>query len=140
MATTTVFFDDPFWVAVLELRHDGHVHAVRQVFGAEPTDAELYQYLLREGTALFTRAEQAASVPDGQVVARPVRNPKRLAREAARAAGLARPTTAAQEAMRRDLEVRGQAAAKAVQEQRERDAEKRRQARRAKSRARRRGQ
>jgi hypothetical protein len=47
MATMTVFFDDPFWVAVLELQYNGRVRAARQVFGAEPTDAELYQYRVR---------------------------------------------------------------------------------------------
>jgi hypothetical protein len=62
MATMTVFFDDPFWVAVLELHHDGRVRAARQVFGAEPTDAEIYQYLLRYGSALLVRVERSAAV------------------------------------------------------------------------------
>ncbi|MBT8224580.1 MAG: DUF2992 family protein, partial [Dactylosporangium sp.] len=57
----TVFFDDPFWVGVLELDDGRHVRAVRQVFGAEPTGAELYQYLLRHGVGLLARAERAAS-------------------------------------------------------------------------------
>jgi hypothetical protein len=85
MATMTVFFDNPFWVAVLELHHDGRVHAARQVFGAEPTDAELYQYLLLHGSALLARVERSAPGKDRPLPG-PVRNPKRLARDAARAA------------------------------------------------------
>jgi hypothetical protein len=110
MATMTVFFDGSFWVAVLEVRNGGCVRAVRQVFGAEPTDAELYQYLLIRGVALLARVEQAATVSGEWPPPADTRNPKRLAREAARAAGQSRPSTAAQEAVRRDVELRRQAA------------------------------
>jgi len=139
MATMTVFFDDPFWVAVLELHDGGRVRAARQVFGAEPSDAELYQYLLRHGTALLMRAERSAAVNDDRPAVVPTRNPKRLAREAARAAHVSRPSTAAQEAVRKDIELRKQASAKRGRAQREEHAEHRRQVRRAKSRARHRG-
>jgi hypothetical protein len=139
MATMTVFFDDPFWVAVLELRHGGSVRAVRHVFGAEPTDAELYDFLLCHGTALLARVERAAAVTDDQPVPVAIRNPKRLARDAARAAREARPSTAAQAAVKKDLELRGQEAALRGREHREEHAEHRRQARRAKARARHRG-
>lgn len=154
MATMTVFFDHPFWVGVLEL-HDGRrVRAVRQVFGAEPTDAELYQFLLHRGTELLVRAERAAPASHPSDQRKPVPdhgndrgndrgsgrgNPKRLAREAARAAREPRPSTAAQEAMRIDLERRAQVARQRGREQREAAAEQRRAARRAKARARHRG-
>ena len=63
MPTMTVFFDKPFWVAVLE-HHDGAgcVRAVRHVFGSEPTDPELYEFLLRHGVELLRRAESATPV------------------------------------------------------------------------------
>jgi hypothetical protein len=139
MAMMTVFFDDPFWVAVLELRDDGRVRAARHVFGAEPTDAELYQFLLRHGGALLSRAARGSAVAEGQPGPAPVRNPKRRAREAARAAALPRPSTAAQDAVRQDLELRKKAAAQQGRERREEHAEHRREVRRARSRARRRG-
>jgi hypothetical protein len=76
MATMTVFFDDPFWVAVLELHQDGRVRAVRHVFGAEATDIEPYHYLLCHGGALLARVEQCAAVPDHQPAPSVIRNPK----------------------------------------------------------------
>ncbi|NJC74239.1 YjdF family protein [Planosporangium thailandense] len=139
METMTVYFGDPFWIAVLEQRHDGRVRAVRQVFGAEPTDAELYQYLLCHRTALLVRVERAAAVADDAPAPAPIRNPKRLARDAARAARRSRPTTAAQEAVKKDLELRVQTADQRGRQRREEHAERRRQVRRAKSRVRHRG-
>jgi hypothetical protein len=134
-----VFFDDPFWVAVLELHDGGQVRATRQVFGAEPTDAELYQYLLRHGTTLLVRAEHGLAVDGDGATSVPARNPKRLARDAARAAELSRPSTAAQEAVRKEFELRKHVAAERSREDREAQAEHRREVRRAKSRARHRG-
>jgi hypothetical protein len=139
MVTMTVFFHDPFWVAVLELHYHGHVKAVRHVFGAEPTDAELYEYLLRHGVALLVRAERGSVVTEGGPAPAAIRNPKRQAREAARAAALPRPSTAAQEAVRKDLELRKKAAAQGGRDRRDEHAEHRRESRRAKSRARHRG-
>lgn len=139
MATMTVYFDAPFWVAVLELHDAGRVRAARHVFGAEPTDAELYQFLLRHGTALLVRAGQSAAVNDDRSVPAPTRNPKRLARDAARAAQLSRPSTVAQEAVRKEVELRKHASAARSREHRDEHAEHRRQVRRDKSRARHRG-
>lgn len=139
MATMTIYFDDPFWVAVLEVPTAGRVRAVRHVFGAEPTNAELYQFLLRHGVALFARAERSTAVPDDRSALTPARNPKRLAREAARAAREPRPSTMAQQAIKADLEGRARAAQRRSHEQREEQAEYRRQVRREKSRARHRG-
>lgn len=42
----TVFFDDPFWVGLFELKFpDGKCLAARHVFGAEPADAGVYLFL-----------------------------------------------------------------------------------------------
>ncbi|GAA2910095.1 hypothetical protein Acy02nite_49110 [Actinoplanes cyaneus] len=64
MGTMTVFYDDPFWVAVLEIQDRDGVHATRHVLGSEPTNAELYQFLLRHGTALLARAQRSAARAD----------------------------------------------------------------------------
>ena len=111
-AQFTLFFDGRFWVGVLELHErrrgaetndqGGAVRAARHVFGAEPTDAELYDFLLTHGGALIDRAAASPPVP----VSRPVGssstsrpNPKRAARQAAKEAARVRPSTAAQAAL-----------------------------------------
>lgn len=42
----TVFFDEPFWVAVFEREDEQGYCAARHVFGAEPGDAEIHAFLL----------------------------------------------------------------------------------------------
>ena len=111
-AQFTLFFDGRFWVGVLELHErrrgaeandrGGAVRAARYVFGAEPSDAELYDFLLTHGGALIDRAAASPPVPaprsvDSSSTPRP--NPKRAARQAAKEAARARPSTAAQAAL-----------------------------------------
>ena len=74
----TVFFADPFWVGVFEKYEGGSLSVCKVTFGAEPTDAELYAFLLRN----FDRLRFGAPVR-----AKPKKtadNPKRRQREANR--------------------------------------------------------
>ena len=111
-AQFALFFDGRFWVGVLELRErrrgaeandqGGTVRAVRHVFGAEPSDVELYDFLLTHGGALIDRAAACPPVPASRPVnssSAPRSNPKRAARQAAKEAARARPSTAAQAAL-----------------------------------------
>ena len=43
----TVYFEEPFWVGLWERREAGRYQACRTVFGGEPTDGEVYEYVLR---------------------------------------------------------------------------------------------
>jgi Protein of unknown function (DUF2992) len=43
----SVFFEDPFWVAVFERQTGNQYQAARRVFGAEPSDPEVYQFVLQ---------------------------------------------------------------------------------------------
>ena len=111
-AQFTLYFDGRFWVGVLEhheLRHGSDaisraitVRAARHVFGTEPSDVELYDFLLTHGGILIDRAAASPPVPaprsvDSSSTPRP--NPKRAARQAAKEAARARPSTAAQAAL-----------------------------------------
>ena len=111
-AQFTLFFDGRFWVGVLELHErrrgaeandqGGAVRAARYVFGAEPSDAELYDFLLTHGGALIDRAAASPPAPVSRPVgssSTPRPNPKRTARQAAKEAARARPSTAAQAAL-----------------------------------------
>jgi len=101
-----VFHDGQFWVGVIALTGSGGVRACKVVFGAEPTDPELYAFLLANGYDLLRRAEASPVVPSRQRVVRAA-SPKRAAREAAAQARRIGTSTAAQEAVRRAQEAVG---------------------------------
>ena len=42
----TVLFQESFWIGVFEDEYDNKYNVARVVFGAEPTEAQLYQYVL----------------------------------------------------------------------------------------------
>ncbi len=48
----TVYFEDPYWVGVFERIDDSGFSAARFVFGGEPTEAELHQFMLRDFQSL----------------------------------------------------------------------------------------
>jgi hypothetical protein len=133
-----VFHDGQFWVGVLTLTEDSSLRAARVVFGAEPSDAELHDYLLRHGDELLRRAMAGPSVDIGGRMRRPV-NPKRVAREAAAAAKVHSASTAAQDALRQAQEVAAQARFQLSRDAREVAAERKRAVRRARAKARHRG-
>lgn len=43
----TVYFDDPYWVGIIELTVDDTYSVARIVFGSEPTDAQILEYLAK---------------------------------------------------------------------------------------------
>ena len=111
-AQFTLYFDGRFWVGVLE-HHERHrgsdvvgqvitVRAARHVFGGEPSDVELYDFLLARGDELIDRAAASPPVPASRSAgssSAPRPNPKRAARQAAKEAARARLSTAAQAAL-----------------------------------------
>ncbi|MGB8384283.1 MAG: YjdF family protein [Dermatophilaceae bacterium] len=101
----TVYFDGQFWVGVLETEDAGQLRAARHVFGPEPSDVELYQFLLTEGGALIDVALKNPPV-EGRLGVRWPRNPKRIQRQVSREAALPTTSTAAQQALRHANEQR----------------------------------
>jgi len=133
----TVYFDGSFWAGVLEhTETDGRggerVRATRVVFGSEPSDAELYAYLQRDGVRLLERAAANPAVDGGRAALRPP-NPKRamrMARREAERVAAARTGTAAQQAVREEItESKRQSARKKRDERARQAAEQRRIAR-----------
>lgn len=45
---TTIYFDDQFWCALIEQNRNGQNYAGRFVFGAEPTNPRLLDWMLNE--------------------------------------------------------------------------------------------
>lgn len=71
----TVCFENPFWVAVYEQEMDGQLQVARVVFGAQPSDQEVWQYFLKE----FTRLRYSPAVPVHNAVRS--MNPKKMQRQ-----------------------------------------------------------
>ena len=44
----TIFFDNPFWVGVFERIEEDQLQACRHVFGAEPKDYDVYDFILKQ--------------------------------------------------------------------------------------------
>jgi len=72
----TVFFEGPFWVGVFERAEDGRLTVCRVVFGAEPRDYEVWEFVLKN----YDRLKFSPPV-EAKAKKEPV-NPKRLQREA----------------------------------------------------------
>ena len=103
-STLTLFHDGQFWVGIVEHAEDGKLGVARIVFGAEPSDEEILQFVVSnwENLVFFGNGE-----PDLPKV---VKNPKRRMRDAAKA--LRRPalSTKAQEALSQQRQARKDAA------------------------------
>jgi len=99
----TVLFEEPFWVGIAERTDEAGYAVARHVFGAEPTEPEVYQFVLRHGSAL------AFSAPlPGETRPREG-NFKRQQREARQAMAQTAVSSKAHEAMRLELEAHKQA-------------------------------
>lgn len=81
-STLTVYHDGQFWVGVVEHVENDMLKVERVVFGAEPSNEEVYTWVLERWSSLRLSAE---AEPVGPRVGRLPGNPKRRAREAAKA-------------------------------------------------------
>lgn len=98
----TIFFERKFWVATFE-RTDKDGYAIaKHIFGKEPTDPEIYDFVLKEYHLLKFGPPQDFTLQIKRM------NPKRLKREAKkemeRAKKEGKPSTHAQDYMREQLE------------------------------------
>lgn len=65
----TVYFENPFWVGVFERIENEKLSACKVIFGAEPKDCEILEYVLRHynklkfGPEIQVEARQTADNP-----------------------------------------------------------------------------
>ncbi len=71
----TVYFEKPFWVGVFERITDGKLYAAKIVFGAEPKDCEVYEFILKHYYDLKFSPAVAADAKE------PKKNPKKIQRD-----------------------------------------------------------
>jgi hypothetical protein len=98
----TIFFDQRYWVGTFE-RTDKEGYAVaRHIFGAEPTDPEVYEFVLTHYQELKFGEPKEFTLEIKRM------NPKRVQREVrremARMKETAKPSTFAQDYMREEIE------------------------------------
>jgi hypothetical protein len=101
----TVLFDNPYWIGVLEEERDGNLYVARHIFGAEPSDQLVYEFVLNEMAALQRRMTVGIPIEAGE---RKAVNPKRMQREVRRELARDGLTSKAREAMRLQIETRKQ--------------------------------
>ena len=78
-STLTVYRDGQFWVGLAEHVEGGRYGAARIVFGAEPSDEEIQKFVASKWEKLSFFGDDPAKANE------PAKNPKRRAREAAKA-------------------------------------------------------
>jgi len=75
MSKLTVFFEEPFWVGLYERQEGGRYEICRIVFGAEPKDYEVLDFLLANWHRLRFSPSVEAREPEERRI-----NPKRMQR------------------------------------------------------------
>ena len=95
-STLTVYFDGQFWVGMAELVEKDQLRACRVVFGAEPSNEEILDFVLARWMRLDFSAPIAQESQHGPA---DVGNPKRRKRQAAKARQQRSGPTKAQQAI-----------------------------------------
>ena len=116
-STLTVYHDGQFWVGLAERVEGGRYGAARIVFGAEPPDEEILQFVVGKWEKLSFFGD------DPTEASKPARNPKRRAREAAKALKQPAMGTKAQQALANQREAMKRESAHARSQRRAEKAE-----------------
>ena len=98
-STLTIYHDGQFWVGLAEHVENGRYGVARIVFGAEPSDEEILQFV----TSKWEKQTFFGSEPTE--ANKPIRNPKRRAREASRALKQPAMSTKAQQVLASQREI-----------------------------------
>src|SRR5690349_3338648 len=98
----TILFQPPYWVGILEVARADQLLVARHIFGAEPNDAEIYDFVQRDLLLLMQTMTHGIVLDPVTSERRP--NPKRLQREIKRAIAEQGISSKAQEALRLQIE------------------------------------
>ena len=132
-STLTVYHDSQFWVGLAEHVEDGRYGVARIVFGAEPPDEEILRFVVGKWEKLSFFGD------DPTEANKPARNPKRRAREAAKALRQPAMSTKAQQVLANQREAMKRESAHARSQRRAEEAEARFEQRKLKRRRKHRG-
>ncbi|WP_058300704.1 YjdF family protein [Gorillibacterium timonense] len=101
----TIYHDGQYWVGILEEQDQARLKAVRFIFGSEPKDEEVLDFIRNDLSRLVDHLSQGVDV---QLPESRKRNPKRVARLVSKEVRSKGVSTYAQEAMRLEYEKRKQ--------------------------------
>lgn len=132
-STLTVYHDGQFWVGLAEHVEGGRYGVARIVFGAEPSDEEILRFVASEWEKLSFFGGDSAKASE------PARNPKRRAREAAKALKRPAVSTKAQQALSNQRETMKRESVRARSRRRAEEADARFEQRRLKRKQKHRG-
>ena len=132
-STLTVYHDGQFWVGLAEHVEDGRYGAARIVFGAEPSDEEILQFVVSKWEKLPFFGGKPAEA------SKPAKNPKRRSREAAKALKQPAMSTRAQQALANQRETMKRESVRARSQRRAEEADARFEQRRLKRKRKHRG-
>lgn len=97
----TVYFDGQFWVGVVEKYLSDGFTAAKTIFGTEPSDAELFQFIKRDFSNLQFFPPSPGKITEVKKI-----NPKRLQRLISAELGQSGTSTKAQDAIRIQTEMK----------------------------------
>ncbi len=118
-STLTVYHDGQFWVGLAERVEDGRYGVARIVFGTEPSNEEILQFITGKWAKLAFFGD------DPTEASKPAKNPKRRAREASRALKQPAMGTKAQQALASQREAMKRESVRARSQRRADEAEAR---------------
>ncbi|BDB01838.1 YjdF family protein [Clostridium botulinum] len=99
MIKLTVLFDEPFWIGIFEKQDQDKIQICRVVFGQEPKDYEVYDFILKNYYNLkFSNSIAIVKKPKKEI------NPKRMQRKIKKTVQENGIGTKAQQALKLDYE------------------------------------
>ena len=118
--TLTVFFDGQFWIGIFERTEDGKLSVSRVVFGAEPKEQQVQEFVLRHYLKLRF-SPPVEGVKTQTIASNPKRRQRQIARSAEKGIG-----TKSQQAMKLAQEAGKLARKVRTKEQREAEEQRKR--------------
>ncbi|RDZ05224.1 DUF2992 domain-containing protein [Priestia megaterium] len=113
----TIYHDGQFWVGIIEVVEDGKLRAFRYVFGAEPKDKEILDFIYYRLQDIINQSVHSGLDVKGK--SNKKINPKRLQRQVAKQINKVGVSTKAQEAMKQEYEEKKKSKKKRAKQYRE---------------------
>ena len=98
----TIYHDGQFWIGIIEVVEGGKLKAFRYVFGPEPKDTEVLDFICDRLLEVINQSAHAGI--DVKIKSKKKVNPKRLQRQVAKERNKVGISTKAQEAMKQAYE------------------------------------